>query len=95
LVISFAGSPVLSVEVQACTCSRSLIVHKPYLTVAGRRAQVLLSGAEPQQLVALRDAVNAALLRAMGRPLQPLEPNVLALQARRRQAVYPPGGCAA
>ena len=56
---------------------------------------MLLSGAEPQQLVALRDAVNAALLRAMGRPLQPLEPNVLALQARRRQAAQPPGGCAA
>ncbi|KAK9828391.1 hypothetical protein WJX81_002975 [Elliptochloris bilobata] len=45
--------------------------------------QVLLSGAEPQQLVALRDALNAALLRAMGRPLKPLEPNVLALQAAR------------
>ncbi len=55
--------------------------------MAGRRTQVLLSGAEPRQLVALRDAVNAALLRAMGRPLQPLEPNVLALQARRRRAV--------
>ena len=40
--------------------------------------QVLLSGADPGELVALRDALNAALLRAMGRPLKPLEPNVLA-----------------
>lgn len=45
--------------------------------------QVLLSNAEPAQLVALRDALNAALLRAMGRPLKPLEPNVLALQVQR------------
>ena len=44
--------------------------------------QVLLSGADPGELVALRDALNAALLRAMGRPLKPLDPNVLALQAR-------------
>ena len=48
----------------------------------GRGMQVLLSGADPGELVALRDALNAALLRAMGRPLKPLEPNVLALQAR-------------
>lgn len=44
--------------------------------------QVLLSNAEPLQLVALRDALNAALLRAMGRPLKPLEPNLLALQVQ-------------
>ena len=47
----------------------------------GTGKQVLLSGADPCELVALRDALNAALLRAMGRPLKPLEPNVLALQA--------------
>lgn len=48
----------------------------------GMGMQVLLSGADPSELVALRDALNAALLRVMGRPLKPLEPNVLALQAQ-------------
>ena len=43
---------------------------------------MLLSGADPGELVSLRDALNAALLRAMGRPVKPLEPNVLALQAQ-------------
>ena len=57
--------------------------------------QVLLSNAEPVQLVALRDALNAALLRAMGRPLKPLEPNVLALQVQHCASCLDHTACAA